>query len=129
MLLQQHAVQPMSSMQSMKEGLGVDMTTRRVGKHRIYMNVGYDLTEEDLRQYFSTFGQVSDVYLPKHKSSRNKGFGFTTFETEKALEAALEVSSVATTLYVMQRVRLRWRSCCGLHSIASSQAAHHRDGR
>ena len=85
------------------------MTTRRVGKHRIYMNVGYDLTEEDLRQYFGTFGQVSDVYLPKHKSSRNKGFGFTTFETEKALEAALQVSRPASCqTYVICHVRLRW---------------------
>ena len=94
----------MSSMQSVSDGLGVNMTTRRVGKHRIYMNVGYDLTEEDLRQYFTTFGQVSDVYLPKHKSSRNKGFGFTTFETEKGLEAALQVSRTSCHTCVCRHV-------------------------
>eukprot|EP00884_Botryococcus_braunii_P000570 jgi/Botrbrau1/10513/Bobra.0133s0113.2 len=55
------------------------------------MNVGYVLTEEQLRTYFSQYGTVLDVYLPKHKSGRNKGFGFTTFETEEELERALQV--------------------------------------
>ena len=49
------------------------------------------LTEEQLRRYFSQFGEVLDVYLPKHNSGRNKGFGFTTFETEVQLLAALQV--------------------------------------
>ena len=31
------------------------------------------------------------VYLPRHKSGRNKGFGFTTFETEEELNLALQV--------------------------------------
>lgn len=66
------------------------MSNRRTGKHRIYMNVGYDLTEEQLRQFFSQYGQVTDVYLPKHKSGRNKGFGFTTFDSEESLQAALQ---------------------------------------
>lgn len=66
------------------------MSNRRTGKHRIYMNVGYDLTEEQLRQFFSQYGHVTDVYLPKHKSGRNKGFGFTTFDSEESLQAALQ---------------------------------------
>lgn len=66
------------------------MSTRRTGKHRIYMNVGYDLTEEQLRQFFSQYGDVTDVYLPKHKSGRNKGFGFTTFDSDASLQAALQ---------------------------------------
>ena len=66
------------------------MSTRRTGKHRIYMNVGYDLTEEQLRQFFSQYGDVTDVYLPKHKSGRNKGFGFTTFDSDESLQAALQ---------------------------------------
>ena len=64
---------------------------RRAGKHRIYMNVGYVLAEEQLRRYFGQFGSVLDVYLPKHNSGRNKGFGFTTFESEVELETVLQV--------------------------------------
>ena len=63
--------------------------SRRTGKHRIYMNVGYDLTEQQLRDFFNQYGAVTDVYLPKHKSGRNKGFGFTTFDSEEALQSAL----------------------------------------
>ena len=29
------------------------------------MNVGYVLTEEQLHQYFSKYGTVLDVYLPR----------------------------------------------------------------
>ena len=63
--------------------------SRRTGKHRIYMNVGYDLSEQQLRDFFNQYGTVTDVYLPKHKSGRNKGFGFTTFDSEEALQSAL----------------------------------------
>ena len=63
--------------------------SRRTGRHRIYMNVGYDLTEQQLRDFFNQYGNVTDVYLPKHKSGRNKGFGFTTFDTEEGLRSAL----------------------------------------
>lgn len=63
--------------------------SRRTGKHRIYMNVGYDLSEQQLREFFNQFGNVTDVYLPKHKSGRNKGFGFTTFDCEDGLRSAL----------------------------------------
>ena len=63
--------------------------SRRTGKHRIYMNVGYDLTEQQLRDFFNQFGNVTDVYLPKHKSGRNKGFGFTTFDSDEGLCSAL----------------------------------------
>lgn len=40
------------------------------GKFRMYMNVGYELSEEQLRTYFMKFGNVLDVYLPKHQSGR-----------------------------------------------------------
>lgn len=63
--------------------------SRRTGKSRIYMNVGYELTEQQLRDFFNQYGNVTDVYLPKHKSGRNKGFGFTTFDSEEGLRSAL----------------------------------------
>lgn len=66
--------------------------SKRTGKHRIYMNVGYDLSEQQLRDFFNQYGSVIDVYLPKHKSGRNKGFGFTTFDSEEGLSSALSAS-------------------------------------
>jgi hypothetical protein len=49
---------------------GLDLITGHVGN-------------DDVLSYFRR---------PKHKSGRNKGFGFTTFETEEELERVLEVS-------------------------------------
>ena len=57
--------------------------------HRIFLNVGYELSEKQLRAHFTTFGALSDLYLPKSINGRNKGYGFATFFSEKALSLAL----------------------------------------
>lgn len=65
------------------------------GKYRLYCNLGYNLSEEIVRRYFQqlcTQGQILDVYIPRHNSGRNKGYGFATFETEADLLNALQVS-------------------------------------
>ena len=54
--------------------------------------MGYSLNEHQLRSHFSQFGKVLDIYLPKHKSGRNKGFGFASFEREEGLLTALQVT-------------------------------------
>ena len=38
----------------------------------LFAQVGYDLDEPTLEAHFSVFGEVQDVYLPKHPSGRNK---------------------------------------------------------
>lgn len=42
---------------------------------------------QDVKDYFTRFGYVLDVYMPKDKMNRNehRGFGFVTFETEGAI--------------------------------------------
>ncbi|DBA83674.1 TPA: hypothetical protein ACH3X1_006226 [Trebouxia sp. C0004] len=57
--------------------------------HRAFLNVGYVLSEKQLRAHFAQFGLVSDTYLPKHTSGRNKGFAFVTFDSAQALDRAL----------------------------------------
>ncbi|KAL3130811.1 hypothetical protein ABBQ38_000147 [Trebouxia sp. C0009 RCD-2024] len=44
-------------------------------------------TETDVREYFSKFGYVMDVYMPRDRMNRaeHRGFGFVTFETEAAI--------------------------------------------
>jgi RNA-binding protein Musashi len=44
-------------------------------------------TEADVREYFTRFGYVMDVYMPRDKVHRteHRGFGFVTFETEAAV--------------------------------------------
>lgn len=45
-------------------------------------------TEADVREYFTRFGFVLDVYMPRDKHNRHehRGFGFVTFETEAAVQ-------------------------------------------
>ena len=57
--------------------------------HRVFLNVGYVLSERQLRAHFTTFGTLSDLYLPKTSNGRNKGYGFATYASEKALLLAL----------------------------------------
>ena len=61
--------------------------------HRMFLNVGYDLTEKQIRCFFDSFGPVTDVYLPRQANGRNKGFGFATFGDADALQAALKLSA------------------------------------
>ncbi|MCE5336870.1 MAG: RNA-binding protein [Desulfobacteraceae bacterium] len=55
-------------------------------------NLAYNATEEDLRDSFSAFGEVSTVNIVREKSSgESKGFGFVEMpnnsEADKAMKA------------------------------------------
>jgi RNA recognition motif-containing protein len=58
---------------------------------RIYVgNLSYEVTEEDLRQEFSAFGEVTSISLITDKySGRPKGFGFVEMATKSEAEAAI----------------------------------------
>ncbi|GAB2265899.1 hypothetical protein Dimus_000930 [Dionaea muscipula] len=49
-----------------------------------------NLTEDDFRQYFETFGVVTDVVIMYDQNTqRPRGFGFITFDNEDAVERVL----------------------------------------
>jgi RNA recognition motif-containing protein len=81
---------------------------KTAGRYRLYCNLGYNLSEEVVRRYFQqicTHGQILDVYIPRHNSGRNKGYGFTTFENEADLLTALQVrriSCIVTSTWRLQ---------------------------
>jgi RNA recognition motif-containing protein len=55
-------------------------------------NLGFNVTEEDLRALFSDFGEVSAVNIVKERSSgQSKGFGFVEMlnnsQADKAMKA------------------------------------------
>ena len=58
---------------------------------KIYVsNLDYGLTEEDLTQFFSKYGDVVDVKIPKDRyTGQSKGFGFVEFEEYKTVEKIL----------------------------------------
>jgi RNA recognition motif-containing protein len=55
-------------------------------------NLAYNVTEDDLREIFSPFGEISVVNIVKERSSgQSKGFGFVEIpnnsEADKAMKA------------------------------------------
>lgn len=59
---------------------------------KIYVgNMSYDVQEDDLRQAFGKFGEVTSVSIINDKfSGRSKGFGFVEMATKEAGQAAIE---------------------------------------
>jgi RNA recognition motif-containing protein len=58
---------------------------------KIYVgNLSFDVTEEELRQEFQAFGQVTSVDIIKDKSTgRPKGFGFVEMPSVSEGQAAI----------------------------------------
>lgn len=59
------------------------------GGPRIFVGkLSKDTVEQDLAEYFSQFGFVMDVYIPRSKENKrdHRGFGFVTFETEASIK-------------------------------------------
>ncbi|OMH83405.1 Multiple RNA-binding domain-containing protein 1 [Zancudomyces culisetae] len=53
---------------------------RKFSTRRIHItNLTYDVTPAHLFKYFSNFGKIEDVYVPKFNDGRYRGFGFITF--------------------------------------------------
>ena len=58
---------------------------------KIYVgNLSYEVTEQDLRQEFEAFGEVTSANIITDKiSGRPKGFGFVEMTTKSEAEAAI----------------------------------------
>jgi RNA recognition motif-containing protein len=58
---------------------------------KIYVgNLPYEVTEEELRQEFGTFGEVKSVSIVTDKyTGRSRGFGFVEMATVSAGQAAI----------------------------------------
>jgi RNA recognition motif-containing protein len=59
---------------------------------KIYVgNLPFSVSEKDLQEAFSKFGEVSEVSLIADKfSGRSKGFGFVTFANDDDAKKAIE---------------------------------------
>jgi RNA recognition motif-containing protein len=66
----------------------VERSVKQMSK-RIYVgNLSFKLTEEDVRNLFSEFGEVQDVHLVKDRETgRLRGFGFVEMDEEGAQQA------------------------------------------
>ncbi|KAE9552638.1 hypothetical protein FO519_004151 [Halicephalobus sp. NKZ332] len=69
----------------------IDMIMTEARKfHRIYVaSVHEDLAESDLRDVFSSFGNIVRCQLAKSPGGRHRGFGYIEFDTAKAAQDAI----------------------------------------
>jgi len=64
---------------------------RREEGMRIYVgNLAYDVTEDELREQFAEFGEVTSVSIPIDRDSgRSRGYGFVDMPVGGQAEAAI----------------------------------------
>ncbi|MDJ0568102.1 MAG: RNA-binding protein [Pleurocapsa sp. MO_192.B19] len=54
-------------------------------------NLNYEVSQEDLNEVFSEYGNVKRVHLPTDRETgRKRGFGFVEMETEAEEDKAIE---------------------------------------
>jgi len=65
-------------------------------KTRLFVrNLAFETTEEELEQYFSPFGKLTECHIPVDDQKRNKGYAFITFESAvDAMEATNQLDKV-----------------------------------
>jgi cold-inducible RNA-binding protein len=64
---------------------------REENNMRIYVgNLSYDVTEDELKQKFAEFGEVTSVSIPLDRDSgRPRGYGFLDMPKQEQAEAAI----------------------------------------
>ena len=54
-------------------------------------NLSASITENDLREWFSPYGNVAEVNVPTNRTSgRSRGFAFVTMETLEGARSAIQ---------------------------------------
>ncbi|KAI9471914.1 MAG: poly(A) binding protein [Benjaminiella poitrasii] len=53
-------------------------------------NIALDVTEDDLRELFSSIGPVSSIIIQRDDSNFSKGFGFANYESPEDAEKAIQ---------------------------------------
>jgi len=73
-----------------KDGSSMNRTKDRDDSALKVSNLSDDMTEEDLENLFSKFGDIARVFIAKHRSTNNsRGFGFVNFFKKSDAEFAM----------------------------------------
>lgn len=73
-------------------GAGRSGESAKGPKMKLYVgNLSYQTTEDELRELFASFGEVSSARIPTDPgSSRSRGFGFVEMPAAEQAQAAME---------------------------------------
>ncbi|KAJ3435266.1 eukaryotic initiation factor 4b-related [Anaeramoeba flamelloides] len=55
-------------------------------------NLEYKVSEEELKEFFSSIGKVKKVRIPTNLTGQHKGFGYVEFEDKLSVEKAFELN-------------------------------------
>ncbi|KAF8412655.1 hypothetical protein HHK36_000623 [Tetracentron sinense] len=91
----------------------------------IVRNVAFEATEKDLRQLFSSFGQIKRLRLPM-KFGNHRGFAFVEYVTKQEAQNALQALS-STHLYGRHLVLERAKEGESLEELRARTAAQFTD--
>ena len=63
-------------------------------QNKIYVgNLSYNIEEQDLRGFFSSFGDITEVFIPKDRETgKGRGFAFVTFENQAQAQEAVKTN-------------------------------------
>ena len=66
-----------------------------MSQSKIYVgNLSYNTTEDELRDYFSQFGNIEDIKLIiDFATGRSKGFGFISYGSDQECESAVATAN------------------------------------
>ena len=61
-------------------------------QNKIYVgNLSYNAEEPDLRDFFSSFGEITEVFIPKDRETgKGRGFAFVTFANQAQAQEAVK---------------------------------------
>ena len=63
-------------------------------QNKIYVgNLSYGVEEQDLRTFFESFGDITEVFIPKDRETgKGRGFAFITFENQAQAQEAVKTN-------------------------------------
>ena len=63
-------------------------------KKKLYVkNLDWNITEEQVKEYFAQFGEIASIKLPLDKFKRRRGFAFIEFTHEGDAEKAIATAN------------------------------------
>ncbi|KAJ3287678.1 putative RNA-binding protein 19 [Rhizoclosmatium sp. JEL0117] len=89
-----------------KRNLNDDDDVKVTGTKLIIRNIPFQATKKDIKQLYSTFGQVKSVRLPTKFDGSHRGFGFVDFLTKQEAKAAF--STLGSTHLYGRHLVMEW---------------------
>ncbi|KAH7567562.1 hypothetical protein ACOSP7_010475 [Xanthoceras sorbifolium] len=86
----QHCPNESQNSRSSKNSSNVDINNNIRTKKIFVGGLSSNLTEEEFKNYFKTFGMITDVVvMHDNMTNRPRGFGFVTFDSEESVEKVM----------------------------------------